>query len=78
MITKTIDVHEVQISLEDILSFIRQGTDVILTDASMPLARLIPLITPRKTRIAELHQGAMWTRDDFDDPLPDEFWTGSA
>ncbi len=78
MITKTIDVQEVQISLEDILAFIRQGTGVILTDASRPLARLIPLTRPPTTRIAGLHQGAMWTRDDFDDPLPDEFWTGEA
>ncbi len=76
--TKTTDVQEVQISLEDILSFIRQGTDVILTDANMPLARLIPLTKPPTTRIAGLHQGAMQAHDDFDDPLPDEFWTGDS
>jgi antitoxin (DNA-binding transcriptional repressor) of toxin-antitoxin stability system len=78
MITKTIDVQESQINLEDILSFARQGKDVILTDASKPLAKLIPLMTPPKTRIPGLHQGAMQTSDDFDDPLPEEFWTGEA
>lgn len=75
MITKTIDVQNVQISLEELLSLIREGSDVILTDASIPLARMIPLSQPRTVRIAGLHAGAIWTSDDFDDPLPEEFWT---
>jgi hypothetical protein len=25
-------------------------------------------------RILGLHPGAIWTSDDFDEPLPDEFW----
>ncbi|MBL8165181.1 MAG: DUF2281 domain-containing protein [Anaerolineae bacterium] len=29
-----------------------------------------------KERILGLHPGAIWTSDDFDDPLPDEFWLG--
>ena len=29
-----------------------------------------------KSRILGLHPGAMVTSDDFDDPLPDEFWLG--
>lgn len=42
-------------------------------------------ITPEKSdemvdlsqpRIAGLHAGEIWTSDDFDDPLPDEFWLG--
>lgn len=28
-------------------------------------------------RMAGLHAGAIWTSDDFDEPLPDEFWTGN-
>ena len=27
-------------------------------------------------RIPGLHAGTMWVSDDFDDPLPDEFWLG--
>lgn len=29
-----------------------------------------------RPRIAELHAGTAWVSDDFDDPLPDEFWLG--
>ncbi len=27
-------------------------------------------------RIPGLHAGKIWISDDFDDPLPDEFWLG--
>jgi hypothetical protein len=29
-------------------------------------------------RVAGLHAGAVWTSDDFDEPLPDDFWIGTA
>ncbi len=29
-------------------------------------------------RIAGLHAGTAWISDDFDLPLPEEFWTGAA
>lgn len=31
---------------------------------------------PRPKRIAGLHEGMTWVADDFDAPLPDEFWLG--
>ena len=27
-------------------------------------------------RVPDLHQGQVWMSDDFDEPLPDEFWLG--
>jgi hypothetical protein len=29
-------------------------------------------------RVAGLHPGAIWASEDFDEPLPDEFWTDEA
>ena len=29
---------------------------------------------PSELRILGLHEGTGWVSDDFDDPLPDEFW----
>ena len=74
MTTKTIDVHGAQVQLDDLLSFVGQGIEIILTGGDKPLARLIPISPHVTTRVAELNQGAIWTSDDFDDPLPDEFW----
>ena len=30
----------------------------------------------RFQRVAELHEGQIWMSDDFNQPLPDEFWLG--
>jgi len=76
MLTKTIDIQTTRINLDEILSLIRQGTDLIMTDANTQLAHIIPSFTFRKERIAGLHAGAISTSKDFDEPLPDEFWTG--
>ncbi len=32
--------------------------------------------TVPQERIPGLHAGMIWISDDFDDPLPDEFWLG--
>ena len=36
-----------------------------------------PVPVSTKPRVPGLHPGAIWTSEDFDEPLPDEFWTGS-
>jgi len=76
MQTKTVDVHEAQTHLVELLSLVTAGTEIILTEGSTPLARIVPMagVAPR---VAGLHPGAIWTSEDFDDPLPDEFWTGA-
>ncbi len=35
-------------------------------------------VSEKEPRIFDMHAGAIWIRDDFTDPLPDEFWTGEA
>ena len=32
-------------------------------------------LSKRKPRVADLNKGAIQTRDDFDAPLPDDFWS---
>ncbi len=77
MATKTIDIRDVQTQLNELLSLALQGTEIIFAKDNTPLARLIPVTeTTTTTRIAGLHQGAISTSDDFNDPLPDDFWLG--
>lgn len=77
MFTKTIELQASPVSLNDVLSLIREGNNVLVTEASIPIARIIPYSQSRSPRIGGLHTGAIWTSDDFDEPLSDEFWTGS-
>jgi antitoxin (DNA-binding transcriptional repressor) of toxin-antitoxin stability system len=77
MQTKTVDVHEAQTHLVELLLLVTAGTEIILTEGSTPLARIVPMTGAIAPRVAGLHSGAIWTSEDFDDPLPEEFWTGT-
>jgi prevent-host-death family protein len=77
MQTKTVDVHEAQAHLAELLSLVTAGTEIILTEGSTPLARIVPIARAPTPRVAGLHPGAIWTSEDFDEPLPEEFWTGT-
>jgi antitoxin (DNA-binding transcriptional repressor) of toxin-antitoxin stability system len=74
MLTKRIDVKEAQARLQELLSQLIVGVEWILTDGMTPVARLVPI----SSRVAGLHPGAIWTSPDFDEPLPDDFWTGNS
>ncbi len=77
MQTKTVDVHEAQAHLAELLSLVAAGTEIILMAGNTPLARIVPLGGAPPPRVAGLHRGAIWTSEDFDAPLPEEFWTGT-
>lgn len=76
MSTKTVEVHEAQMHLKELLSLAVTGTEIILTEDSTPVARLVPIASPIAPRVAGLHPGAIWISSDFNEPLPVEFWTG--
>ena len=76
--TKTVDVREAQPQWGELLSWVRAGTEVIFAEGSTPIAHLLPLVAATRPRRPGLHAGAIWTSPDFDQPLPDEFWTGEA
>ncbi len=78
MLKKTVDVGEPHTSLQDLLSLVREGTEVVLIEGAKPLARVVPIAAPCKTRVAGLHSGKIWTSTDFDEPLPEDYWTQSA
>lgn len=74
MMTRTIDVKKEPPDLKGLLSLVADGTEVVLTEGDTPIARLVPV----EKRVAGLHADAIWVSEDFDEPLPDEFWTGNA
>ena len=74
MNTLTIDVMEAQSQLAKLLALSSQGNKVIITDNEEPVVQLAPVRQDAKRRIAGLHRGAMRMSNDFNVPLPDEFW----
>lgn len=69
----------VPIQFEDLLKVIDQLSDEQKRIISQHLAENTVSAAhnkPKKPRILGLHPGAFQPSDDFDDPLPDEFWLG--
>lgn len=80
MTTKSIDVHQPYIDLSELLALIAEGNEIVLTDGAKLLARIVPMdgnMPSAQQRIPDLFPGAIWTSEDFDEPLPDEFWLGT-
>ncbi len=73
---KTIELQIPIPSVEELLELARKESGVILTKFGQPVAQVIPVPERPKKRIAPLHPGAWVVNDDFDEPLPDEFWLG--
>lgn len=71
MAIRTVDVSEVRLRLAELLSEVRAGAEIVVTEGGAPIARLVPATA----RVAGLHAGTIWISDDFDEPLPEDFWT---
>jgi len=76
--TKTVEISEAQGQLVELVAQAAAGTEVVLTDGDTPRARLVAVPAGSKQRVPGLHAGSMEVSDDFDAPLPDEFWTRTA
>lgn len=75
MTLRKVDIKGVFPNLQDLLAFVKEGSEVLLTEGDTPLARLVPAAAG-SMRTPGLHQGAIQMSDDFDEPLPDSFWLG--
>jgi antitoxin (DNA-binding transcriptional repressor) of toxin-antitoxin stability system len=68
MKTETVDLNDAQARLKELVQRAISAVHVVLSENDKPVAQIVPL----KRRVADLHPGAIWTSDDFDDPLPED------
>lgn len=78
MSTTAIDVKDLPTHFDEVLRQASSGIEVIVTEGNTPRARLVPLAGGQTPRRAGLHPGMIQMSDDFDAPLPDEFWLGKS
>jgi prevent-host-death family protein len=76
--TKTVPIGEAQLLFLKLLAAVRDGDEIIISDDNRPIARIVSIDTKRQARIAGLNRGEIKMSDDFDEPLPDNFWTGNS
>jgi antitoxin (DNA-binding transcriptional repressor) of toxin-antitoxin stability system len=70
-----VTVHEAKTHLSKLIALVEGGEEVVICRGTKPAVRLVRVETelqppPRQWGFAP--DG--WVSDDFDDPLPDEFW----
>ena len=75
-----VNVHEAKTHFSKLLVRVSQGEEITICKAGKPVARLVPIETPRGERVPGRMAGQIWISDDFDDPLSEEelaLWEGS-
>lgn len=64
------NIHEAKTHLSRLLERAAQGEDIIIARAGVPVARLVPMISPAGERPLGTEAGRIVIADDFDSPLP--------
>jgi antitoxin (DNA-binding transcriptional repressor) of toxin-antitoxin stability system len=79
MFAKQISVQQKDKNLEELLTLVREGAEVVIMQGDKSVARITPIEEPTEVsqgpRVPGLFPG-IWMSEDFDEPLPDEFWFG--
>jgi len=73
----TINIGDAQTQLPKLLSLVSEGNEIIISDDDKPLSKIVPFSVPSKKRTAGLNKGKIHASNDFDEPLPDDFWMDS-
>ncbi len=72
MLTKTIDIQAAQSRFSELLSYVMDGAEIILTRDGMPIARITAVLQ----RPPVLDLAAIVAREDTGEPTPDDTWLG--
>lgn len=75
MLTKIIDIRQNQIKLPELISLLQENEEIVITDGNIPVAHLTS-INDSSLRTPDLYPHSIIISEDFDEPLPDEFWLG--
>jgi antitoxin (DNA-binding transcriptional repressor) of toxin-antitoxin stability system len=78
MKTKTVELSEAQNQLVALVALAAAGMEIVLVEGTTPRARLVAPAPPVARRVPGLHPGGMEAAADFDAPLPDDYWLGTA
>jgi prevent-host-death family protein len=79
MTAKTVTIEEAQGHLDELIGKANAGDEVILAKDGEPVAKLVALpreksSEPLPPRTVGDFRGQFWIAEDFDAPLPDDFW----
>ncbi len=69
---ETVNIHEAKTNLSRLLSRVELGEEIVIANRGIPVAKLVPLHQPSKSRRQSLgrDQGKFLVPENFNDPLP--------
>ena len=68
----TVNIHEAKTQLSRLVEEAAGGREIVIAKAGRPVARLVPLASPVRTKQLGLLMGKIRVGPDFDAPLPDD------
>jgi prevent-host-death family protein len=74
------NIHEAKTQLSKLIRQVRAGEEVIIADAGIPVAKLVPIEPPKAARVLGADHGKIWTAPDAFEPLAAEdlaAWDGA-
>jgi prevent-host-death family protein len=74
------NIYEAKTQLSKLIRQARAGEEVIIADAGVPVAKLVPIEPPKTARVLGADRGKIWTAPDAFEPLTGEdlaAWDGA-
>jgi prevent-host-death family protein len=71
-----VNIHEAKTHFSKLLERVAAGEEVVIARAGKPIAKLVPIVERPARRPFGLFKGQIHMAENFDDPLPEEFWFG--
>jgi prevent-host-death family protein len=69
---KVVNTHEAKAQFSQLLRLVAAGEEITIANRGVPVARLVPVHTPKPIRKLGIFGDTIKIPDDFDAPLPDE------
>jgi antitoxin (DNA-binding transcriptional repressor) of toxin-antitoxin stability system len=78
MSARRVTIEQASLKLAELIGLADAGEDVVILRDNIPAARLVSLHKSNGPRRFGAYQGMIEVADDFDEPLPTDFWLGEA
>ncbi len=76
MSLKTITLDDAAVRLPELVTRASEGEQIVIAQNEHPLAKLVPFAEVEGDRTFGQARGRVHVSEDFDEPLPDDFWLG--
>ncbi len=76
MPTQTVSIEDAQKRLAELIGLAKQGDEIVIAKDEQTRVRLVPCTGHPAPRVFGQYQGRIKMSENFNDPLPDDFWLG--